>query len=154
MVLEAERAQEILGNRFKVASDLWSVTSYCRLRREALAAERWNLLHPQEPERTGYLEERLQDQEGPFVAVTDFVSLVPEQIRPWVPGRYLTLGTDGFGRSDTRQALRRHFEVDAEQIVLATLTALVKDGEFDRQELPRAIKQLNLDPEKLDPATA
>jgi pyruvate dehydrogenase E1 component len=82
------------------------------------------------------------------------VSLVPEQIRPWVPGRYLTLGTDGFGRSDTKQALRRHFEVDAEQIVLTTLTALAKDGEFDQEKLPQVIKKLKIDPEKLDPATA
>ena len=154
MVLEAERAQDILGDRFGVASDLWSVTSYCQLRRQATAAQRWNLLHPQEPERTGYLEECFQGREGPFVAVTDFVSLVPEQIRPWVPGRYLTLGTDGFGRSDTKQALRRHFEVDAEQIVLTTLTALAKDGEFDQEKLPQVIKKLEIDPEKLDPATA
>jgi pyruvate dehydrogenase E1 component len=154
LVLEAERAQDILGNRFGVASDLWSVTSYCQLRREATAAERWNLLHPQEPERTGYLEECFQGREGPFVAVSDFVSLVPDQIRPWVPGRYLTLGTDGFGRSDTKQALRRHFEVDAEQIVLTTLTALAKDGQFDREKLPQVIKELEIDPEKIDPATA
>jgi pyruvate dehydrogenase E1 component len=153
MVLEAERAQKILGDRFGVASDLWSVTSYCQLRREAMAAQRWNLLHPQEPQRTGYLDECFQGREGPFVAVSDFMSLVPEQIRPWVPGRYLTLGTDGFGRSDTRQALRRHFEVDAEQIVLTTLTALAKDGEFAREKLPQAIRQLEIDPEKLDPAT-
>ena len=154
MVWEATRAQMILGNQFGIPCDLWSATSYCQLRREAAAAERWNQLHPELTERVSYLEDCFHGKQGPFVAVSDFVSLVPEQIRPWVPGRYLTLGTDGFGRSDTRPALRRHFEIDAEQIVLTVLTALAKDGEFEREKLPQVIKQLHIDPEKLDPATA
>jgi pyruvate dehydrogenase E1 component len=152
MVLEAERAQEILGNQFGIPCDLWSATSYCQLRRDAAAAERWNLLHPEETRRGSHLEDCFRGRQGPFVAVSDFVSLVPEQIRPWIPGRYLTLGTDGFGRSDTKPALRRHFEVDAQQIVLATLTALAKDGQFEQEKLPQVIRHLEIDPEKLDPA--
>jgi pyruvate dehydrogenase E1 component len=89
---------------------------------------------------------------GPFIAVTDYVRLVPEQIRPWVPGRYVTIGTDGFGRSDTREALRCHFEVNAEQIVLNTLTSLAADQAIDPRILPAAIQRLNIDPEKPDPA--
>jgi pyruvate dehydrogenase E1 component len=152
MVLEAQRAQEILGERFGVPSDLWSVTSYSQLRREAAAADRWNQLHPNDTPRTSYLEQSFDGLEGPFVAVTDYVTLVPEQIRRWTPGRYRTLGTDGFGRSDTKQALRRHFEVDAEHIVLATLSAVAEEGEFDRDRLPHVIEQLEIDPEKPDPA--
>jgi pyruvate dehydrogenase E1 component len=154
MVLEAGRAQRILAERFGVPSDLWSATSYCQLRREAAAVDRWNRLHPQETPRTSYLEERFDGLEGPFVAVTDYVALVPEQIRPWVPGPYFTLGTDGFGRSDTKKALRRHFEVDAEQIVLSTLSALAESGRFDREELPRVMEELEIDPDQPDPATA
>jgi pyruvate dehydrogenase E1 component len=154
MVLEAERAQEILADHYRVPSDLWSVTSYSQLRREAAAAQRWNQLHPKEDPRTSYVEQRFDGLEGPFVAVSDFVTLVPEQIRPWVPGRYCTLGTDGFGRSDTKKALRRHFEVDAEQIVLTTLSALAEDGQFDREKLPEVIKHLDINPEKPDPASA
>jgi len=154
MALEAQRAQEILSEQYGVPSDLWSVTSYSQLRCEAAAADRWNQLHPGKSPRTSYVEKCLDGLEGPFVAITDFVALVPEQIRPWVPGRYCTLGTDGFGRSDTKKVLRRHFEVDAEQMVLSTLSALAEEHDFDRDKLPEVIKQLEIDPEKLDPATA
>ena len=151
---EAERAQILLAERFGIASDLWSVTSYSQLQREAAEVHRWNALHPNEKPRTSYLEEVLQEVPGPFVAVSDYVRLVPEQIRPWIPEPYHTLGTDGFGRSDTRQALRRYFEVDAEHIALATLTALTEAGEFSRGKLGQAIVELEIDPDKPNPATA
>lgn len=154
MVLEAERAQQILADRFRVSSDLWSVTSYSQLRREAAAVDRWNQLHPQETRKTSYLETCFNGLQGPFVAVTDFIAMVSEQIRPWVPGDYYTLGTDGFGRSDTRKALRRHFEVDAEQMVFCVLSALTKLDQFDGNRLPAVMEQLDIDPEKIDPAMA
>ena len=151
---EAVRAQTILSEQFAIASDVWSVTSYSQLVRDARACERWNRLHSEEKPRQSYLKATLEGLTGPFVAVSDSVRLVADQIRPWVPGTYVTLGTDGFGRSDTRAALRRHFEVDAEHTVYATLDALSQQGQFDRKRLPKAIKDLSLDPEKLDPAIA
>ncbi len=151
---EALRAQQILAEQFGIGSDVWSVTSYCRLRREALAVDRYNALHPTESPRRSYLQETLDGLADPFVAVTDYVKLVPDQIRQWVPGKYVTLGTDGFGRSDTRQALRRHFEVDAEHVAFATLSALAQTSGFEREQLPIALKALGLDPASMDPATA
>jgi pyruvate dehydrogenase E1 component len=151
---EVRRAQSILSERFGVESDVWSATSYSQLFREALASQRWNRLHQKETPRRSYLERVLAGLAGPFIAVSDNVRLVADQIRPWVPGPYLTLGTDGFGRSDTRQALRRHFEIDAEHTVYAALIALSEQGQFDKKKLPQAIKDLSLDPDKLDPATA
>jgi pyruvate dehydrogenase E1 component len=151
---EVIRAQSILAERFGIESDVWSATSYSQLFRDAYACQRWNRLHLKEKPRASYLEQVLAAEAGPFIAVSDNVRLVAEQIRPWVPGTYLTLGTDGFGRSDTRQALRRHFEIDAEHTVLAALTALSKQCQFDKNKLPQAIQDLGLDPNKLDPATA
>ncbi|MHC4350943.1 MAG: pyruvate dehydrogenase (acetyl-transferring), homodimeric type [Planctomycetota bacterium] len=151
---EVLRAQEILAEQFAVASDVWSVTSYKELRREALAAERYNRLHPTEEPRRSYLERTLEGLRGPFVAVSDYMRLVSEHIARWVPGRMTVLGTDGFGRSDTREALRRHFEVDAAQIVYAALHALAEQGELEREVLPRALRQLEIDPEQVDPVVA
>ncbi len=96
----------------------------------------------------------MNDERGPFVAVTDYIKLVPDQIRQWVPGEYATLGTDGFGRSDMRDALRRHFEVDAEHIVYAALRSLAKSGDFDGDSLTEAMKTLEIDPDSIDPAVA
>jgi pyruvate dehydrogenase E1 component len=149
-----EEAQRILHEKYGIAADLWSVTSYSELRRDAQEIERWNNLHPAEAPRTSYLEQTLQGVGGPFIAASDNVQLVPEQIRPWIPGRYVVLGTDGFGRSDSREALRRHFEVDAECIVYATLHALARDGRFEMQKLPQVLADLGIDPEKVNPATA
>jgi pyruvate dehydrogenase E1 component len=151
---ETLRAQQILAGAFGIGSDVWSVTSYCCLRRDALSVDRYNSLHPDQPPRRSYLEEALAQQSGPFIAVTDYVKLVPDQIRQWVPGKYVTLGTDGFGRSDTRKALRRHFEVDAEHIAFATLRVLSQTSGFDRKQLPGALKLLGLNPASIDPATA
>jgi pyruvate dehydrogenase E1 component len=151
---EVLQARAILAERFGVASDVWSVTSYKELRREALAAERFNRLHPTEEPRRSYLERTLQGIQGPFVAASDYMRLVCEQIARWVPGRMTVLGTDGFGRSDTREALRRHFEVDAAQIVYAALFALVEQGDLERGLLPRALEQLEIDPGQIDPVVA
>ena len=151
---EVIRAQGILAEKYGVSSDVWSVTSYKTLRGDALAAERWNRLHPREKPRRSYLEETLAGQAGPFIAASDNMKLVADQIRRWVPGPYVTLGTDGFGRSDTREALRRHFEVDAEHIVFATLRSLSEHSQFEKDKLPQAIEDLGIDPEKIDSAVA
>jgi pyruvate dehydrogenase E1 component len=148
---EALRAQEILAERYGVSADVWSATSYKRLRNEALAARRWNMLHPQEKPRTSYLEDSLANETGVFVAVSDSIKAVPDQIAPWAPDGLTTLGTDGFGRSDTRPNLRRFFEVDAECTVIATLHALAQCGEIGKAAVAKAIKELGVDPEKRFP---
>jgi len=151
---EALRAQTILADQFGIGSDVWSVTSYSELFRDARACERWNRLHSKDEPRQSHVEAAFEGLKGPFISVSENVRLVADQIRPWVPGPYLTLGTDGFGRSDTREALRRHFEVDAEHTAYAALYALSQQGQFDKKKLPKAVKDLALDPEKLDPAIA
>jgi pyruvate dehydrogenase E1 component len=151
IIRQALRAQEILAERYEVSADVWSATSYKQLRNDALNAERWNMLHPTSPRRTSYLEELLRNEQGPFIAVSDYLKLVPDQIARWVPGGLLTLGTDGFGRSDTREALRRFFEIDAELIVIATLSGLAAKGKLHNDVVAAAIKDLNVDPEKTFP---
>lgn len=151
---EVLRAQSILAEKFGVSADVWSVTSYSELCRNATAAERWNRLHPKDDSQQSYLEATLGGVEGPFIAVSDNIRLVPEQIRRWIPGRYTVLGTDGFGRSDTRESLRRHFEIDAECTAYFTLETLAAEGSFDKKKLPKALKDLGIDPEKIDPAVA
>jgi len=148
MLVQALKAVELLKDRFGVAADLWSATSYKQLRAEALEAQHWNRLHPGQPPRSSHLEESLKAMRGPVVAASDYVRLVPEQIAPWVKGGMTVLGTDGFGRSDTRASLRRHFEVDAESIAYAALLALAGQGGFDKAKLPQALKGLGIDPEK------
>jgi pyruvate dehydrogenase E1 component len=151
---EAVRAQQILADKYEVAADVWSVTSYNELRREALAVERWNRLHPAEPERVPYVTDALRGAEGPIVAATDYMKVVPDQIAPWLPGRMETLGTDGFGRSDNREYLRRHFEINAESIVTAALSRLARDGKFDVARAKAAFADLGVDTERIDPARA
>jgi pyruvate dehydrogenase E1 component len=151
---EVLQAQQILAERYGVGSDAWSVTSYTELARDAVAATRWNRLHPREEPRRSYLEKQLAGHDGPFISASDNVRLVADQIREWVPGTYVALGTDGFGRSDTREALRRHFEVDAECTVYATLAALSRHRQFDRDRLPEVIRELSIDPEKVNPLIA
>ena len=150
---EALRAQQILAERFGVSADVWSATSYKLLRSDALRVERWNMLHPSNAPRKAYLQQMLENEPGPFVAVSDNIKLVPDQIAPWVPGGLTTLGTDGFGRSDTRERLRRFFEVDAELTVVATLHALARQSKLDNAVVKKAIKELNVDPEKAYPQT-
>ena len=148
------KAQQMLKESYGIGADVWSVTSYSELARDAMSATRWNRLHPGGDGKLSYLESTLDGVEGPFIAASDNVRLVPDQIRQWVPGDYNILGTDGFGRSDTRKVLRRHFEVDAECIVYATLESLSRAGQFDGQRLSGVLKDLNIDPDKVEPRTA
>jgi pyruvate dehydrogenase E1 component len=147
------RAQELLGDRFDVRADVWSVTSYTELRRDALACERWNRLHPAQPAKVPFVTATLDGVAGPIVAATDYMKAVADQIARFVPGRFVALGTDGFGMSDTRKALRRHFEVDAESIAVAALDALHREGQAAASEVAQAIQALGIDPEKVDPTT-
>jgi pyruvate dehydrogenase E1 component len=148
IIQSALRAQEILAEHYGVSADVWSATSYKNLRNEALLAERWNCLHPTEPPKTPRVRQILEKESGPFIAVSDYMKMVPDQIAKWVPGGLTTLGSDGFGRSDTRPRLRRFFEIDAECVVVATLYALAQKGEIDSQVVAQAIKDLRIDPEK------
>jgi pyruvate dehydrogenase E1 component len=151
---EALRAQTILAERYGVPADVWSVTSYNELRRDALRVTRWNRLHPDEPPDTPAILEALQGADGPIVAATDYMKAVADQIAPWLPGRMETLGTDGFGRSDNREYLRRHFEINAESIAAAGLSRLARGGKFDNAKAKAAFAELGVDPEKIDPARA
>jgi pyruvate dehydrogenase E1 component len=150
---EALRAQAILAEKYQVASDVWSITSYNELRRDALDVERWNRLHPTEPERKPYLTQTLEGVEGPIIASSDYMKVVADQIAPWLPGRLVTLGTDGFGRSENREHLRKHFENGAEAIAAAALARLARDGKLDKERAKAAILELGLDPESPDPVT-
>ena len=150
----AREAQQLLAEHHDVAARLWSVTSYKALREDALAAVRWNRLHPTGLARTPYLTEVLSGTEGPVVAITDFMNAVPDQVARWVPGQLTTLGTDGYGRSDSRAALRRHFETDAPHLVVATLSALAQTGDAKAEEVADAIARYGLDPEAVEPRLA
>jgi len=145
---EAMAAAQILENDYGVPADVFSVTSFSELRREALEIERWNMLHPGEPARVPYVEQLLKDREGPVIAATDYMRVVPDQIREWVGGRYVTLGTDGYGRSDSRAALRKHFEVDRNYIAVAALKALADEGKVDQNTVIGAMQKLGIDPSK------
>jgi pyruvate dehydrogenase E1 component len=151
---EVLRAQAILSDKFGIGTDVWSVTSYSELCRDASMAQRWNRLHPTDKPKKSYLETTLDGITGPFIASSDNVRLVPDQIRSWIPGEYHVLGTDGFGRSETREALRRHFEIDAECVAYTTLVALAQEGHFDKKKLPKALKDLGIDPDKVEPLKA
>jgi pyruvate dehydrogenase E1 component len=150
----AREAQQLLAEHHDVGAELWSVTSYKNLREDALEVERWNRLHPGETPRTPHVTTVLSEAEGPFVAVTDYMKIVPEQVARWVPGPFTPLGTDGFGRSDTRTALRRHFEVDAAHIVVAVLQALAATGDVKPEAVADAIARYDIDPEAVDPRIA
>ncbi|HEU4531035.1 MAG TPA: pyruvate dehydrogenase (acetyl-transferring), homodimeric type [Steroidobacteraceae bacterium] len=150
---EVLAAASILEKDYGVPADVFSVTSFNELRRNALDTERWNTLHPTETPRTNYVQQCLGERRGPFIAATDYIKTVPDQIRQWVPGRYVTLGTDGYGRSDARAALRKFFEVDRHHVVVAALKALADDGKIDVATVTSAIKAFGLDPDKPNPAT-
>jgi pyruvate dehydrogenase E1 component len=151
---EALKAQQILAEKYNVPADVWSVTSYNELRREALEVERWNRLHPDQPERTPYVVDALSGAEGPIVAASDYMKVVADQIAPWLPGRMDTLGTDGFGRSDNREHLRKHFEINAESIAAAALSRLSRQGKFDSGTAKAAFAELGVGTEGRDPARA
>jgi pyruvate dehydrogenase E1 component len=145
---EAQAAAQILENDFGVPADVYSVTSFSELRREALEVERWNMLHVGEAARVPYVQRLLKDREGPVIAATDYMRVVPDQIRQWVGGRYVTLGTDGYGRSDSRAALRKHFEVDRNYIAVAALKSLADEGKVDQKTVLAAMQKLGVDPSK------
>lgn len=149
----ARSAQGELAEHYGVGVELWSATSYKRLREEALSTERWNRLHPGEPEKTPLVTRLLSEANGPYVAVTDYMKAVPDQISRWVPGRYVSLGTDGYGRSDTRQGLREFFETDTGHVVVAVLSELAADGVVDKAAVKDAIARFGIDPEVGDPRT-
>jgi pyruvate dehydrogenase E1 component len=153
IINQALKAQQIL-ERYGVSADVWSATNYKELRRDAMECKRWNMLHPTEKPKKSYVEKLLEKEQGPFIAVSDYMRIVPDQIAPWVPGGLTTLGTDGFGRSDTRANLRRFFEVDAESTVIATLYALAEKGKIERTVVAQAIKDLGVNPEKVFPQLA
>ena len=144
-------AQRLLADDHDVAVELWSATSYKALREDALSVERWNRLHPGLQPRSPYVTEVLDDAAGPIVAVTDFMKAVPDQVARWVPGHFMPLGTDGFGRSDTREALRRHFETDAAHVVVAVLDGLRATGEAKAAEVEKALAHYGIDADAPDP---
>jgi len=145
---ECLAAAKILENDYGIPADVYSITSFSELRREALETERWNLLHPTEARRVPYVGSLLKDHQGPVIAATDYMRIVPDQVREWVGGRYITLGTDGYGRSDCRAALRKHFEVDRNYIAVAALRALADEGKVDQATLSSAMKALGVDSSK------
>jgi pyruvate dehydrogenase E1 component len=150
-MLAALDAQKMLAAEWEVGADVWSATSYKSLREDALSTERWNRLHPTDPARTPYVTELLGDAEGPIVAVSDFVKALPDGVGRFVPKPFVALGTDGYGYSDTRGALRRHFEVDAPNIVIAVLQGLADTDAIKREVVSEAIARYDIDPDKVDP---
>jgi len=151
---EVMQAAEILRKDYQVTANVWSATSFNELRRNALDAERWNMLHPEaKQKRQAYVTTCLQNQQGPVIAATDYMRTYADQIRAFIPQRYVVLGTDGFGRSDTRQQLRHFFEVESKYIVLAALTALAEEGSIKPAVVTQAIKKLGIDTEKPNPVT-
>ena len=150
-MFEVLKAQQIL-EQYGVAADVWSVTSYKELYRNANDCERWNMLHPGDKPRVAYVTEQLKGTEGVLVAASDYMKVLPESLSQWMPRRLVSLGTDGFGRSEGRVALRDFFEVDAKHIVLATLHALAREKQIGIEVVQKAIQNLGINPEKANPA--
>jgi pyruvate dehydrogenase E1 component len=150
---EVLAAAEILEADYDTPADVWSVTSFSELRRDGMDCDRWNMRHPMEPRRDPYVTKSLVARQGPFVAATDYMRIVADQIRPWIPGQYVVLGTDGYGRSDSRRALRDFFEVDRKHVVLAVLKSLQNEGSVDARTVAAAIKKLGIEPGKANPTT-
>jgi pyruvate dehydrogenase E1 component len=148
---EVIKAQEILEKTYKVATDVWSVTSYKELRKDALEAERWNLMHPTEKAKVPYISNVLKNEDGVFVAASDYVKALPDSIAKWFPGKLYSLGTDGFGRSEGRASLRDFFEVDAKHIVLATLYSLSIEKKIKPEVVAKALKDLKIKHNKPNP---
>jgi pyruvate dehydrogenase E1 component len=146
-------AAELLMQDFGIVADVWSATSFNELRRDALEVERWNHLHPDEPARKSWIEQCFGDRRGPYVAATDYMKIVADQIQRWVPGTFYSLGTDGYGRSDARRPLREHFEVDRRFIAITALNALADDGALDRKTVKTAIEKYGVDPDRPDPVS-
>jgi pyruvate dehydrogenase E1 component len=148
---EVLKAQEMLAEDYGVAADVWSVTSYKELRRDALDAERWNLLNPGTKQKAPYITQCLEKEPGVVVAASDYMKVLPDSISKWIPQRMVTLGTDGYGRSESRKMLREFFEVDARFVTLATLHGLMLEGAIKPEVVAKAIKTLDIDPDKLNP---
>ena len=146
-------AAALLEKDFGIPADVYSVTSFSELRKNALDVERWNLLHPTETPRQTYIRQALGERDGPFIAATDYIKTVPDQIRQWIPGRYAVLGTDGFGRSDSRAELRRFFEVGRHYIIVAALKALSDGGKIDVRTVTQAMQSFDIDPDKPNPVS-
>jgi pyruvate dehydrogenase E1 component len=152
---EALQAQDILGEKYGVAADVWSVTSYKALYTDGIEAERWNRLHPNaKQKRVPYVTKMLAKEPGVLVAASDYLKTLPNMVSKWMPRQLASLGTDGFGRSEGRQSLRDFFEVDARSIVLATLHELHLDGKIESKVLDKAIKELGINPEKPNPVVS
>ncbi len=147
----AVEAQQLLEEKFGVAADVWSVTSYTELRRDALDVDRWNMLHPGDAPRVPYITQQLGSLQGPIIAASDYLKAMPDMVAKWVPGGITSLGTDGFGRSETRDVLRDHFEVDKRWIAVAALGALARQGKIGVGTVTAAMKELGIDPEKVNP---
>ena len=148
---EVLEAAAILEKDYKVSSDIWSVTSFNELGRDVQSVQRWNMLHPDEKPKQSYVQQSLAKQKGPVISATDYMKAHSEQIRSDIEVPYIVLGTDGFGRSDSRENLRSHFEVDRYYVVYAALVGLVESGDLDKSVLSKALKELDIDPEKVDP---
>ena len=151
---EVIAAADLLSADWGVAADIWSATSFNELAREAHAVDRENRLHPEKDHKTSYITVCFKDRSGPFIAATDYIRNYAEQIRKWIPGNYVVLGTDGFGRSDTRAQLRKHFEVNRYHVAIAALGALAEEGAIPGKTVAEAIKKYNIDPEKTNPLYA
>ena len=149
IMLQVQRAAELLS-KWDIDCEIWSVTSYGELRREASESTRWNRLHPSDEKKSSWVADHLDDSVGTTVAVSDNMIAVPELIRQWVGGDYVVLGTDGFGRSDTREALRRFFEIDAEHVALAALSSLVLRGEISGDIYDEAVEEFGISFERDD----
>ena len=148
---EVIAAAELLQNDFGIDANVWSVTSFNELRRDGLECSRWNMLHPMEEERVPYLTQRLAEHDGPCVAATDYIRAYAGQIREYIPHRYRVLGTDGFGRSDSRAKLREYFEVNRNYVAVAALKAMADDGELESATVADAIKRYGIDADKPNP---
>ncbi|MGB5847191.1 MAG: pyruvate dehydrogenase (acetyl-transferring), homodimeric type, partial [Ignavibacteriaceae bacterium] len=148
---EVLKAQEILEQDYRVAADVWSVTSYKEVRRDALDVERWNMLNPTKKQKETYITTLFKNNDGVFVAASDYIKALPDTIAKWLPKPLASLGTDGFGRSASREALRDFFEVDAKHIVFAALGELAKEGKIKNITLDKAKKELGINPDKLNP---
>ncbi|HIE90117.1 MAG TPA: pyruvate dehydrogenase (acetyl-transferring), homodimeric type, partial [Methylophilaceae bacterium] len=150
---EVIAAAVMLEKDWGISADVWSVPSFTELRREGIDCERWNLLNPDKKQRVSYVEECLKDAKGPVIVSTDYMRSFAEQIQRFVPNNFFALGTDGYGRSDSREALRDFFEIDRNYIVLTALTALSAEGKVPAAKLAEAVKKYKLNPNKINPAT-
>jgi pyruvate dehydrogenase E1 component len=147
-------AQKLLEKDHGVIANVWSCTSFNELRRDGISTERWNMLHPDEAPKQSYVSECLSNTDGPIIAATDYMRIFADQIRPYLPEKkYVVLGTDGFGRSDTREKLREFFEVDRRYVVVAALSALADQGVIDKKKVTDAIKTYGVNPDKPEPTT-